>query len=54
MKELDRMKQDFVSGTTHEFRSPLGIIESHATVVLQDLEVVKESLKIIAATGYPA
>ncbi|OGS07922.1 MAG: hypothetical protein A2270_02625 [Elusimicrobia bacterium RIFOXYA12_FULL_51_18] len=41
LKELDQMKQDFVSGTTHEFRSPLGIIESHATAVMQDLEAVK-------------
>lgn len=41
LKELDRMKQDFVSGTTHELRSPLGIIESHAQAVLQDLKEVK-------------
>lgn len=41
LRELDRMKQDFVSGTTHELRSPLGIIESHAQAVLQDLREVK-------------
>jgi len=41
LKELDQMKQDFVSGTTHELRSPLGIIESHANAVLKDLEEVK-------------
>ncbi|HAH31425.1 MAG TPA: hypothetical protein DCL44_03820 [Elusimicrobia bacterium] len=41
LKELDRMKQDFVAGTTHELRSPLGIIESHANAVLSDLGEVK-------------
>ncbi|MBI4803272.1 MAG: HAMP domain-containing histidine kinase [Elusimicrobia bacterium] len=41
LKEVDQMKQDFVTGTTHELRSPLGIIESHANAVLQDLEEVK-------------
>lgn len=38
LKELDRLKQDFVTGTTHELKSPLGIIESHANAVLQDLK----------------
>ncbi len=37
LKELDQMKQDFVASMTHELRSPLSIIESHANSVLQDL-----------------
>ena len=37
LKELDHMKQDFVTTTTHELRSPLGAIESHANAVLEDL-----------------
>lgn len=38
LKELDRMKQDFVSGTTHELRTPLGAIESHTNLLLETLE----------------
>ena len=33
LKELDRMKEDFVSSVTHELRSPLGAIESYLNLI---------------------
>ncbi len=37
LRELDRMKEDFVSAVTHELRSPLGAIESYLNVISQEL-----------------
>jgi len=42
LKELDQIKQDFVATTTHELRTPLGAIVSHANAVLEDLEETQE------------
>lgn len=33
LRELDRMKDDFVSAVTHELRSPLGAIESYLNLI---------------------
>lgn len=33
LRELDQMKEDFVSGVTHELRSPLGAIESYLNLI---------------------
>lgn len=38
LKELDRMKQDFVSSVTHELRSPLGAIESYIKMMMKSAE----------------
>jgi signal transduction histidine kinase len=37
LRELDRMKEDFVSAVTHELRSPLGAIESYLNLIDQEL-----------------
>jgi signal transduction histidine kinase len=37
LKELDTMKEDFVSAVTHELRSPLGAIESYLNVISNEL-----------------
>ena len=34
LKELDEMKSDFVSGVTHELRSPLGAVETYVNRML--------------------
>jgi signal transduction histidine kinase len=34
LKELDRMKDDFVSSVTHELRSPLAAVESYVNLML--------------------
>ncbi|MEW6042458.1 MAG: HAMP domain-containing sensor histidine kinase, partial [Elusimicrobiota bacterium] len=36
LKELDRMKDDFVSSVTHELRSPLAAIESYVNLMLDN------------------
>lgn len=39
LKELDTMKEEFVSNVTHELRSPLGAIESYVNFMIeQDME----------------
>ena len=38
LKELDRLKQDFVSSVTHELRSPLGAIESYIKMMMKSAE----------------
>jgi signal transduction histidine kinase len=37
LKQLDQMKEDFVSAVTHELRSPLGAIESYLNVIDEEL-----------------
>ncbi len=37
LRELDRMKEDFVSAVTHELRSPLGAIESYLNLMNEEL-----------------
>jgi signal transduction histidine kinase len=37
LKELDQMKEDFVSAVTHELRSPLGAIESYLNVIEDEM-----------------
>ena len=37
LKELDHMKEDFVSAVTHELRSPLGAIESYLNVIDEEM-----------------
>jgi len=37
LKQLDQMKEDFVSAVTHELRSPLGAIESYLNVIEDEL-----------------
>ncbi|MEK6543754.1 MAG: HAMP domain-containing sensor histidine kinase [Elusimicrobiota bacterium] len=37
LKELDELKQDFVSSTTHELRSPLSVIDSHINAMSGEL-----------------
>lgn len=39
LQEFDQIKKDFVSSTTHELRSPLAAIESHAGLLLDDLDL---------------
>lgn len=41
LRELDEMKQDFVHAVTHELRSPLSAIESHANAMIEELERLK-------------
>lgn len=41
LKNLDEMKQDFVHTVTHELRSPLSAIESHANAMTEELEQLK-------------
>ncbi|MFH1714868.1 MAG: HAMP domain-containing sensor histidine kinase [Elusimicrobiota bacterium] len=36
LKELDEMKEEFVSNVTHELRSPLGAIESYVNLMLEE------------------
>ncbi|MCX5788400.1 MAG: HAMP domain-containing sensor histidine kinase [Elusimicrobia bacterium] len=43
LKELDRMKDDFVHSTTHELRTPLGAIEAHANAIIEDLEAARDN-----------
>ena len=37
LRELDMMKEDFVSAVTHELRSPLGAIESYLNLIATEL-----------------
>jgi len=37
LRELDEMKEDFVSAVTHELRSPLGAIESYLNLIGEEL-----------------
>lgn len=36
LRQLDQMKEDFVSAVTHELRSPLGAIESYLNVIEEE------------------
>ncbi|MFA5778855.1 MAG: HAMP domain-containing sensor histidine kinase [Elusimicrobiota bacterium] len=45
LKELDQMKQDFVSSVTHELRSPLGAIESYIKFMIKGAETDKNMPK---------
>ena len=38
LRELDAMKEDFVSAVTHELRSPLGAIESYLNLIADELK----------------
>lgn len=38
LRELDQMKDDFISVVTHELRSPLGAIESYLHLIAEELE----------------
>jgi signal transduction histidine kinase len=38
LRELDTMKEDFVSAVTHELRSPLGAIESYLNLIADELK----------------
>jgi len=38
LRELDAMKEDFVSAVTHELRSPLGAIESYLNLISHEFE----------------
>jgi len=48
LRELDQMKEDFVSAVTHELRSPLGAIESYLNVIAEELPggISKEDWKL--------
>ncbi|OGR89668.1 MAG: hypothetical protein A2992_02365 [Elusimicrobia bacterium RIFCSPLOWO2_01_FULL_59_12] len=37
LRQLDAMKEDFVSAVTHELRSPLGAIESYLNLIAEEL-----------------
>ena len=37
LRELDQMKEDFVSAVTHELRSPLGAIESYLNLINEEI-----------------
>jgi signal transduction histidine kinase len=37
LRELDQLKEDFVSAVTHELRSPLGAIESYLNLIGEEL-----------------
>ena len=37
LRELDQMKEDFVSAVTHELRSPLGAIESYLNLIAEEM-----------------
>ena len=41
LKELDRMKDDFVSSVSHELRSPMTAIEGYIDLLLADEELMK-------------
>jgi len=41
LKELDRMKDDFVSSVSHELRSPMTAIEGYIDLLLADKELMK-------------
>ncbi len=52
LAELDRMKQDFVSGITHEFRSPLNAMGIHFDLLIKERlgginEKQRESLMVM-------
>ena len=51
--ELETMKRDFTASVTHEFRSPLGAIESHVALLLRTPrpQAEKESLERIKANA---
>jgi signal transduction histidine kinase len=38
LRQLDQMKDDFVSAVTHELRSPLGAIESYLNLIHEELQ----------------
>jgi len=42
LKELDRMKSDFVSSVTHELRSPLAAIESYVNLFIEGIDKSKQ------------
>ncbi len=45
LKELDRMKDDFVSTVTHELRTPLTSIRAFTQILLEDPEIELEQRK---------
>src|SRR5216684_3656811 len=45
LKELDRMKDDFVSTVTHELRTPLTSIRAFSEILLEDPEIELEQRK---------
>jgi signal transduction histidine kinase len=49
LRQLDTMKEDFVSAVTHELRSPLGAIESYLNLIGQELH---EGIPIPAWENY--
>lgn len=38
LRQLDQMKEDFVSAVTHELRSPLGAIESYLNLITHEIQ----------------
>lgn len=49
LKELDELKEDFVSAVTHELRSPLGAIESYLNLIQDE---TKQGLGTESWPGY--
>ncbi|RLD10675.1 MAG: hypothetical protein DRI56_02270 [Chloroflexota bacterium] len=49
LEELDRRKSDFISITSHEFRTPLGLILGHASVIRETTadDNLKERMMVI-------
>ncbi|MCL4184200.1 MAG: sensor histidine kinase [Burkholderiaceae bacterium] len=49
LKELDRMKDDFISTVTHELRTPLTSIRSFSEILLEEAELpVDERMKFLS------
>lgn len=49
LSELDQRKSDFISITSHEFRTPLGLILGHASVLRETTKdhTLREKMKVI-------
>lgn len=49
LRELDTMKKNFTASVTHELRSPLGVIETYAALLLKEKEHFRaEDLEVFA------
>jgi two-component system, OmpR family, sensor histidine kinase BaeS len=46
LKELDRMKEDFVSGVTHDLKSPVGTVRMNLEVI--EKEAAKRGMDVLA------
>ncbi|MGQ9674355.1 MAG: ATP-binding protein [Chloroflexota bacterium] len=47
LKELDRVKSQFVSTVSHELRSPLGVVHGYLEIVLEDPNIPKEAAEML-------